>query len=100
MRIAPVADIKAKFSQYLAESEEGPIIVTKNGRAVAVLVSVTDEAELERIVLAHTPRFRRLLDAAERRIRRTGGITHTEFWGAVRNSSKKETEPRNARGHR
>lgn len=100
MRIAPVADIKAKFSQYLAQSEEGPIIVTKNGRAVAVLVSVTDEAELERIVLAHTPRFRRLLDAAERRIRRTGGITHNEFWGAVRNSSKKQTEPRKARGHR
>lgn len=89
MRIAPVADFKAKFSQYLAQSEEGPIIVTKNGRAVAVLVSVTEEAELERIVLAHTPRFRRLLDAAERRIRRTGGITHKEFWGAVRNSSKK-----------
>src|SRR5262245_3535030 len=39
----------------------------------AVVVPVTDEDELERFVLAHTPRFRRLLDAAERRIQKTGG---------------------------
>ncbi len=88
MKIAPVADVKARFSRYLEQSEEGPIIVTKNGRPVAVLVSVTDEEELERLVLAHTPRFRRLLDAAERRIGRTGGITHKEFWAGVRASAK------------
>lgn len=89
MKIAPVADIKARFSQYLEQSEEGPIIITKNGRPVAVLVSVTDDAELERMVLAHTPRFRRLLDAADRRVRKTGGLTHKEFWKAVRASGKK-----------
>jgi len=89
MRIAPVADVKARFSQYLQQSEEGPVIVTKNGRPVAVLISVTDEAELERLVLAHTPRFRRLLDAAERRIKRTGGVAHKEFWAGVRASTKK-----------
>jgi hypothetical protein len=31
MRIAPVADVKARFSQYLQQSEKGPVIVTKNG---------------------------------------------------------------------
>ena len=36
MRIASVADVKAKFSGYLNASEQGPIVVTKNGRPVAM----------------------------------------------------------------
>jgi len=84
VKIAPVADVKARFSSYLEQSQKGPVIVTKNGRPVAALVSVGDEEELERLVLAHTPRFRRLLDAAEKRIRRGRGIKHDEFWTSVR----------------
>ncbi len=83
MKIAPVAEVKAHFSSYLDECEEGPIIVTKNGRPVAVLVSVPEEDELERLLLAHTPRFRRLLDAAEQRLQRTGGIKHKSFWKSL-----------------
>ena len=84
MKIAPVAEIKARFSSYLKQSERGPVIVTKNGRPVAVLVSVTDEDELERLVLAYTPRFRRLLEAAEKRIKKEGGIRHEDFWASVK----------------
>ncbi len=84
MKIAPVAEIKARFSSYLKQSELGPVIVTKNGRPVAVLVSVTDEDELERLVLAYTPRFRRLLEAAEKRIKKEGGIRHEDFWASVK----------------
>ena len=43
-------------------------------------MSVADEDELERLVLAYTPRFRRRLERAERSIRRTGGIEHDELW--------------------
>ncbi|HWX41277.1 MAG TPA: type II toxin-antitoxin system Phd/YefM family antitoxin [Blastocatellia bacterium] len=84
MKIAPVADVKARFSSYLEQSEEGPVIITKNGRPVAALISVPDEEELERLVLAHTPKFRSLLDAAEKRIQRGGGLKHGEFWTTVR----------------
>ena len=79
MKIAPVAEVKTHFSTYLEQCQDGPIIVTKNGRPVAVLISVPDDDELERLVLAHTPRFRRLLDAAEQRIQQTGGISHEDF---------------------
>ena len=37
MKIASVADVKAKFSGYLKASQQGPIVVTKNGRPVAML---------------------------------------------------------------
>jgi hypothetical protein len=43
---------------------------------------------LERLVLAHTPRFMALLDAAEARIRKRGGVTHKEFWSSLRPKPK------------
>jgi len=58
MKIASVADVKAKFSGYLKASEQGPVVVTKNGRPVAMLLSITDEDEIERMVLAHSPSSR------------------------------------------
>ena len=61
MKIAPVADVKARFSSYLKESESGPIVVTRNGKAVAVLISMEDEEELERIILAYSPKFQSIL---------------------------------------
>lgn len=84
MKIAPVADVKARLSGYLEQCKRGPVVVTKNGRAVAVLISVEDEDELERLVLAHTPKFRSLLEQAEQRIETTGGVPHKEFWASVR----------------
>ena len=47
MKIAPVADVKARFSAYLKRCEDGPVIITKNGRPVAVLIAALEEEELE-----------------------------------------------------
>jgi len=35
MKIASVADIKARLSSYLKASATGPVVVTRNGKAVA-----------------------------------------------------------------
>ena len=83
MKIASVADVKARLSAYLKEAQEGPVIVTRNGKAVAVLGAVTDEDELERLVLAHSPKFQALLDKSRRQIEETGGIPHDVFWRDV-----------------
>ena len=80
MKIAPVAELKAQFSAYLKASTEGPIVVTRHGKPVAVLLSIEDEEELERLVLAYTPKFQGILEAAREQIRETGGIGHEEFW--------------------
>src|SRR5215467_13540720 len=83
MKIASVADVKARLSAYLKESESGPVIVTRNGKAVAVLLAVTGDDELERLVLAYSPKFRALLDKSRRQIEQTGGIPHEQFWAEV-----------------
>jgi prevent-host-death family protein len=92
MKIASVADVKARFSAYLKESQEGPVIVTRNGKAVAVLLAVTDEEELERLVLAHSPKFQALLEKSSRQIEETGGIPHDVFWRQVEAESLKDSE--------
>jgi prevent-host-death family protein len=83
MKIAPVADVKARFSAYLKESEEGPVIVTRNGKPVAVLISMDDEEELERIILAYSPKFQSLLEKSRKQIQDRGGIPHQDFWKEV-----------------
>src|SRR2546421_11222937 len=83
MKIASVADVKARLSAYLKESQQGPVVVTRNGKAVAVLLAVTDDDELERLVLAHSPKFQALLDKSRRQIEETGGIPHEQFWREV-----------------
>ena len=91
MKIASVADVKARFSAYLRASEEGPIIVTRNGKPVAVLLSVSDEEELERLVLAYSPKFQNILQAARQQIRESGGIQHDEFWQEVEAETRLRT---------
>ena len=83
MKIAPVAEVKAKFSAYLKASEKGAVIVTRKGKPVAVLLSLTADEDVERLVLANSPKFQSLLDVARRQIREGKGIPHEEFWAEV-----------------
>ncbi len=85
MRIAPVADMKRHLSTYLEECQSGPVIVTKNGRAVAVLVCVTSDDEVEDLVLAHSPKLQEILAEAEERIRGGGGLSHDDMRELVEN---------------
>ncbi len=84
MKIAPIAEIKAHFSAYLKESEKGPIVVTKNGKPVAVLLGLADEDEIERLIMAYSPKFQSILARGRQEIQQTGGIAHEEFWREVK----------------
>ena len=99
MKIASVADVKAGLSAYLKESEKGPVVVTRNGKAVAVLLAVPDDDELERLLLAHSPKFKALLDKSRRQIEETGGIPHEQFWREVKAETRKPAD-KNGPGRR
>src|SRR5437016_14514252 len=83
MKIASVAHVKARLSSYLKASATTPVVVTRNGKAVAVLLGVQDDDESERLLLAHSRKLRAILNAAERRIDEGAGIAHDEFWQDV-----------------
>ena len=81
MTVASLAEIKAKFSAFLLEAEtSGPVVVTRKGRAVAVIVAPSDDADLEGILLSRSPRFRSLLSRSRRSIASGRGEAHEEFW--------------------
>ena len=80
MKIAPIAEVKTHFSAYLKESEEGPIVITTNGKPAAVLLGITDQEEIERLVLAYSPKFQAILARGRQEIQETGGMAHEDFW--------------------
>src|SRR5215467_6944696 len=79
-RIAPFAEVKARLSAYIEESQtEGPIVITRNGKAVAVLVSPVDDDDVESLVLARSPRLPRLLKKSSASIAAGRGLSQGNF---------------------
>jgi len=97
LKIASVAEVKAQFSAYLKESEQGLVIVTRNGRPVAALLGVRDDEELERLVLAHSPRLQAILAAAQQQIRAGEGISHEDFWQEMEQEKPRKKRERSKR---
>jgi prevent-host-death family protein len=95
MKIASVAEVKAHFSAFLKASEQGPVVVTRNGRAVAVLVGVQDDDEIERLLMAYSPRLRAILKESRQQILEGHGIGHDEFWSDIE-PAKPSARPRGA----
>ena len=89
MRIAPLADVKARLSAYLDEcGADGPVVITRNGKAVGVLLVPTDDGDLERLLLGRSPRFRALLDRSRKSIKEGRGLPEKAFWEAVRSRAR------------
>ena len=89
MRIAPLADVKARLSAYLDEcGVEGPVVITRNGKAAGVLLVPYDDDDLERLMLGRSPRFRALLGRSRQSINEGKGLSETAFWDAVRKRSQ------------
>ena len=84
MRIAPLADVKARLSAYLEQCEtEGPVVITRNGKAVAVLLAPMNDEDLESLLLARSPRFQALLAKSRESIKAGKGLSSRDFWKAV-----------------
>jgi|GEM_PF-2427146 len=52
MKAAPITQIRTKFDAYSDACREEPVLVTKEGKMIAVLVSVVNEDELKRLLPA------------------------------------------------
>jgi len=92
MKIVPLADAKARLSAYVDEcTTDGPVIITRNGKPVAVLLAPTDEDDLDRLMLARSPRFQALLNKSRRSVAAGKGLSRDEFWKAVRRRRSKKS---------
>lgn len=80
MKIASIAEVKANLSAYVKASEEELVVITRNGKPVAVILPMEDDEELERLALAYSKRFQAILTEARHQITTIGGIPHADFW--------------------
>ena len=51
MKTASAAKIAAQFNDYLEASREQPVLITRNGKPVAVLLAVQDKAQAEELAM-------------------------------------------------
>jgi prevent-host-death family protein len=91
MKIASVADVKANLSAYIKASEDELVVITKNGKPVAVLLPMQDDDELERLALAYSRRFQAILQKARQQVQAGGGIAHDDFWREVEAEANQPT---------
>ncbi len=83
MKLVPVAEMKAKLSAYLKESEEQLVVVTKSGKPVAVLMHIDNPDDLERLMMAYSPELQRILAESKRQIATGDVLSEEEFWQQV-----------------
>ena len=85
MKVASVADVKSKLSAYLREAEtQAPVVITRNGRSVAVLIAPEDDQDLEDLLLSRSRRFRALLAKSRSSVKAGKGLSHRDFWKAAK----------------
>lgn len=63
MKIESLREVKANLSRIVKDlPSERSVVITKNGRPCAVLFPVTDDTDIESMVLAQNKEFWRLMD--------------------------------------
>ena len=73
MKVENIKEVKARFNRIVSElATEGSVIITKNGRACAVLMPITKDTDLEIIALSQNKGFWSLYDSAVARSNKEG----------------------------
>jgi prevent-host-death family protein len=88
VKSASAAKIAAQFEDYLEASREQPVLVTRNGKPVAVLLAVQDKAEAEQLASGLSRSLRSVLEEGHEEIQQGGGIPHARFWREVEQSRR------------
>lgn len=76
------------------QCEEGPLVVTRKGKPVGVLIGLNDKAEIERLALAYSPKLQAILDESAEQIRQGKGLDHETFWAEVAKGKAKKSDKR------
>ena len=73
MKVENIKEVKARFNRIVSElPTEGSVIITKNGRACAVLMPMTKDTDVEVVALSQNKRFWKLYDSAVEKANKEG----------------------------
>jgi len=77
LRKVELADATEPLARYAQTVDEGPLVVTKDGQPIAVVLSV-DNADLETVALSNHPGFLEVIERSRDRQKREGGLSSAE----------------------
>ena len=78
MKTVEFAKANLPLSDYTKKVKKEPVIVTKEGKPVAALVSITN-ADIETVSLSSNPKFIALIERSRARQKAVGGISTEEM---------------------
>ena len=94
MKVAPLYEVKNNLSEYVKQTVQGPIVITKNGKPCAALVHLEAGQDMESFLLSHNPRFLHLLDEAHRKTQEKGGTPLSDLMDALKKPSRQRGQKR------
>jgi prevent-host-death family protein len=83
MKTTSVANIAAQFDTFLKASQDQPVLITRNGKPVAVLMAVHDKAQAELLAERQTRTLRSVFEEADAQLKNGQGIPEEDFWRQV-----------------
>jgi prevent-host-death family protein len=90
MKTASAEEVRAEFDNYLKATAKGPVIVTRNGKPVAVLLSVKDAEEIEGTAISQSKKLRKVLQKGPAQVAKGRGIPEQEFWRQVKRMRRRQ----------
>jgi antitoxin (DNA-binding transcriptional repressor) of toxin-antitoxin stability system len=78
MRVLEKKEATAPLAAYTTWVKKEPVIVTRNGKPIAALVSI-ENADLETVSLSTNRKFLELIERSRARQRAEGGISSKEM---------------------
>ncbi len=83
MNVVSQEAVAADFARYVKATKKGPVVVTHQGKPVAVLLRSESDDDIERLLMGHSPQLQSILQAARKRFREGRGIPHDAFWKEI-----------------
>ena len=96
MKTVSAAKFAAEFNDYLEASLQQPVLITRNGKPVAMLLAVHDKANAEQLA-GRARSLRSVFQEAHEQLEKGGGIPHDQFWQEVAQNRRAQGRARTKR---
>ena len=80
MIVAPLAEIKAKLSEFVNKSKKETILITKKGRPAAAIIAVGNNKVLKEILLDKKIKLSDIIATSKKNAKAKGAIPEKKFW--------------------
>src|SRR5438045_2413274 len=80
MTSATIEQVKSRFDRFIKASESGPVVVTRKGKPVAMLLGSKNADDIERMMMAYSPKLRAIFNRADAQLEAGRGIPADRFW--------------------